>query len=293
LSVAIIINPISGGARPGAAERRAQVAIDAVERHGDRPEVFVTTHAGHARELARAAADRGMRLVIAWGGDGTINEVASALVFGEVPLAIVPAGSGNGLANELGVDSRPERAIASALKAESQLVDVGEIERRYFVNLAGIGFDAEVAARFNHPSNTTRGLRGYATLTAKSFFTYRAREYAVTVEQQTIRTRALMMVVANGTEFGNRILIARGARVDDGLLDVVVVEDRSLARTLAGIPWLVARQIHRVPQWSTRPARRVTIECNEPMMFHVDGEPVQGPARVEARIHPGALRVCV
>ncbi|HZT76424.1 MAG TPA: diacylglycerol kinase family protein [Vicinamibacterales bacterium] len=293
MSVAIIINPISGGARPDAARRRAQIAIEAVERHGDRPEVFVTERPGHARELASAAAARGMRLVIAWGGDGTINEVASALVFGEVPMAIVPAGSGNGLANELGVSARAERAIAGALAAEGRVVDVGEIGGRYFVNIAGIGFDAEVAAKFNRPENTSRGLRGYAALTARSFFTYRGRDYTITADEQRVRTRALMIVIANGTEFGNRILIARGARVDDGTLDVVVVEDRSLVGTLCRVPWLVTRQIHRVPQWSTRPARRVTIECDAPMAFHVDGEPVQGGARLDARIHPGALRVCV
>ncbi len=293
MSVAIIINPISGGARPATAVRRAQIAVDAVERHGDRPDVFVTERPGHARELARAAAARGARLVIAWGGDGTINEVASALVFGDVPMGIVPAGSGNGLANELGVSAQPARAIASALAAEARLVDVGEIAGRYFVNIAGIGFDAEVAAKFNHPDNTTRGLRGYAALTARSFFTYRAHEYAIRADAQEARTRALMIVIANGTEFGNRILIARGARVDDGVLDVVVVEERSLAATIGRVPWLVARQIHRVPQWSTRPARRVTIECAEPMIFHVDGEPVVGGTRLDARVHPGALRVCV
>src|SRR5579864_442030 len=161
MSVAIIINPISGGARPGAASERAQIAIDAVERHGDRPEVFVTERPGHAKALARAAAERGMRLVLAWGGDGTINEVASALVFGDVPLGIIPAGSGNGLATALGVSRRPARAIASALAVEPRLVDVGEIASRFFVNVAGIGFDAEVAARFNDPGNHRRGARAY------------------------------------------------------------------------------------------------------------------------------------
>jgi diacylglycerol kinase family enzyme len=115
----------------------------------------------------------------------------------------------------------------------------------------------------------------------------------ISADGQRLRTRALMVVIANGTEFGNRILIARGARVDDGTLDVVVVEERSVVETICRVPWLVARQIHRLSQWSTRPARRVTIECDEPMTFHVDGEPVVGGTRLDARIHPGALRVCV
>ena len=293
MSVAIIINPISGGARPETAGRRAQAAIAAIERHGDRPEVFVTERPGHARALAEAAAARGTRLVIAWGGDGTINEVASALVFGEVPLGIVPAGSGNGLARELGVAWRPGRAIARAVAAAPRPVDVGEIAGRFFVNVAGIGFDAEVAARFNRPANRSRGPRAYVGLTARSFFSYTPREYAITVDGARIDVRALLVVLANGTEFGNRILIARGARVDDGVLDVVIVEEQSRFTTLCRVPWLVARAVHRVPQWSTRPARRVTIECREPMPFHVDGEPVDGGTRLDARIHPGALRVCV
>ena len=127
MSVAVIINPISGGAGPGAARAKAQLALAVVDAHGDRPEILVTERVGHARELAAGAVQRGARLVLAWGGDGTINEVASALVFGEVPLGIVPAGSGNGLARELGVARRAERGIADARASEHPLMDVREI----------------------------------------------------------------------------------------------------------------------------------------------------------------------
>jgi len=293
MSVAIIINPISGGARPGTARARAQMAADAVARRGDRADVFITDGPGHAKALADAAVHAGARLVIAWGGDGTINEVASALVFGHVPLGIVPAGSGNGLATELAVSRRAQAAIAGALAAQPRAIDVGEIASRFFVNVAGIGFDAHVAALFNDRRNTRRGARAYVALTARTLMTYRPREYALVVDGDARRVRALMIVIANGTEFGNRILIARGARVDDGVLDVVVVEERSRGRTLARVPWLVTRAIHRVPAWSSRPARHIVVECDEPMTFHVDGEPVSGGTRLEARVHPAALRVCV
>jgi YegS/Rv2252/BmrU family lipid kinase len=292
-SVAIIINPISGGARADTAPARAQLAIDAVERHGDRPEVFITERRGHARELAAAAVNRGVRLVLAWGGDGTINEVASVLAFGEVPLGIVPAGSGNGLATELHVSRRPEQAIAGALRAEPRLIDVGELDGKRFVNVAGIGFDAHVAALFNHPDNRRRGAGGYVKLAARSFFSYRPQEYIVDTNGKRVSVRALLVVVANGTEFGNRILIARGARVDDGLLDVVIVEERSRAASLCRVPWLLTRSIHRVPVWSSRRTSTVTIACDRPMTFHVDGEVVEGGTRLTARVHPGALSVCV
>src|SRR5262249_44728701 len=163
--VAVIINPISGGQRPGQAQTRAQIATEAVRRHGDDPQVFVTERAGHARELATRAARDGARVVIAWGGDGTINEVASALVLSEVPFAVIPAGSGNGLARELKISIDPQTAIAAALRTEPRPMDVGEIEGRYFVNLTGIGIDAYIAARFNAPDNPRRGLAGYAAIT--------------------------------------------------------------------------------------------------------------------------------
>ena len=130
----------------------------------------MTERPGHARELAKAAVKRGVRLVMAWGGDGTINEVASALAFDEVPLGIIPAGSGNGLARELGVNLRPERAIADALAAEPRPMDVGELDGHLFVNIAGIGLDAHVASRFS--THHRRGLLGYATITAQALATY-------------------------------------------------------------------------------------------------------------------------
>ena len=168
MPIAIIINPISGGARPDQARARAEQAAAIAAARGESAEVFVTERPGHARELAKAAVARHARLVVAWGGDGTINEIASALAFEDVPLAIMPAGSGNGLARELGIDARPERALAEALGAEPRPMDIGELDGHPFVNIAGIGFDAYVAARFNEAGNRRRGLAGYAAISARA-----------------------------------------------------------------------------------------------------------------------------
>jgi YegS/Rv2252/BmrU family lipid kinase len=291
VSVAVIINPISGGARPGTAPAKAQLALAVIEAHGDRPEIFVTEGVGHARELARAAVRRGMRLVMAWGGDGTINEVASALVFDEVPLGIIPAGSGNGLARELGVAVRPERAIADALAAEPRSMDVGEIEGRYFVNIAGIGFDAHVASRFATASR--RGFLGYASITARALTGYVPQMYRISSGGARQETRAVLVTIANSAQFGNGALIAPGARVDDGELDLVVVEERSRFRTVCALPRLFNGTAAQIAGCSIKRIRDVTVEADQPMAFHVDGEPVQGGTRLRARVHPGALRVAV
>src|SRR5689334_4477975 len=134
-SVAVIINPISGtGRRPDEARRRAELAASLLDARGLDAEIFVTERPKHAHELARAAVAHGASMCIAWGGDGTINEVASALAFGPVTLAIIPSGSGNGLARELAIPLRPAEAFDVALNGREQLIDAGEIEGRLFFN---------------------------------------------------------------------------------------------------------------------------------------------------------------
>jgi len=293
MSVAIIINPVSGAAGGAAgAEDFGALARHVALETGDRADVFITARSGHARELAQAARADGARLVVACGGDGTINEVASALAFGEIPLAVVPAGSGNGLARALGICSDPADALRAALRSEPQSIDVGEIDGRFFVNVAGVGFDAHVASLFNAPDNAMRGFAGYAFFTVRGLWEYEAGVYDVVTPHSRATVRALLIALANGAEFGNGVRIAPLARVDDGALDLVVVEERSRMTTIWNMRRLLSGALDRAPIWSSRRVKEVTIESEQPMMFHVDGESVQGGTRLQARIHPAALKIC-
>jgi YegS/Rv2252/BmrU family lipid kinase len=289
MSVAIIVNPIAGGSRRGAGAARARTAEAALEKAGERGDVFLTERPGHARELAKAAVDLGARLVLAWGGDGTINEVATALAFGGVPMGIVPAGSGNGLATELRLSRQPERAIANALVTTPRRIDLGEMGGRLFVNLAGVGIDAYVAARFDREGASGRGLLAYARITGGALFTYAPERYRVTVNAEAIDSTAVMIAAANGTQFGNNARIAPDARLDDGMLDLIVVGETSRLRTLRHVPRLFTGRAATVPGYRMWRVREATIEAERPMAFHVDGEPVLGGTSLDLRVHPGAL----
>ena len=294
--IAFIINPISGGVRPDAARARAELASAIVDRHGDPAEVFVTERQGHARELTKAAVARGAKLVMAWGGDGTINEVASALTFGDVPLGIIPAGSGNGLARQLSISRKPAEAIRHAISAEPRRIDVGEMNDRLFVNLAGIGFDAYVAKKFHEDGSRRRGLITYASIAARALVNYQPATYTIRTDGEdgpVTTVRAVLVTVANSPEFGNGAVIAPGARVDDGLLDLIVFEERSRLGTIVKLPRLFTGTVNRAKGCSIRRISRATIESDHPMAFHVDGEPVQGGRSLRVRIHPGALYVAV
>ena len=263
--------------------------MSAIEQHGDHAEVFVTERPGHARELTKAAVRRGARLVFAWGGDGTINEVASALAFDDVPLGIIPSGSGNGLATELGIDARPEIAIAMGLQSAPRRIDLGEMGGRLFVNVAGVGIDAYVADKFNEHGNVRRGLLTYARISGRALFTYQQRRYRIVADGDAIETSAVLLTIANGSQYGNNARVAPHATLDDGWLDLVVVEESSRLRTLAHVPRLFDGTIDRVAGCTIRRMKSGAIESDEPMTFHVDGEPMRGGTSLKVRIHPGAL----
>jgi diacylglycerol kinase (ATP) len=254
--------------------------------------VVVTERVGHGRELAAAAAAAGARLVIAWGGDGTISEVASALIGSDVALGIVPAVSGNGLARELGIARRPAAAIANAVRATPSPIDVGDVEGRYFVNTAGIGFDAHIASRF--ATARRRGFLGYVNITARALASYVPLDYRISVDGGAVQTaRAVLVTIANSAQFGNGARIAPGARVDDGELDLVTFEERSRWRTVCALPRLFNGTANRIAGCTTTRLHEVTISADAPLTFHVDGEPVAGGTTLRARVHPAALRVAV
>ena len=291
--IAIIVNPIAGGARPDAGRVRAELAASAVAASREEGEVFVTERKGHARELATAAIARGVRLVVAWGGDGTVNEVGSAVAFGQTPLGIVPAGSGNGLATDLHVSRRPGRALIEALGASPRAIDAGELGGRLFFATAGIGFDAHIASCFDRNVTSRRGFSTYVRISARELLAYRLSTYRVCQDAGTCERRALLVTFANASQFGNGARIAPAARLDDGFLDLVVFEEISRFRTFCAVPRFLAGRVAGLRGWSAERIERAAIESDRPMTFHVDGEPVEGGTRLEARVHPGALRVCV
>ena len=255
--------------------------------------MHLTEGPGHAEDLARAAVEARAALVCAWGGDGTVNEVARALVGTGTALGVVPSGSGNGLARELGIPWDPARALGVALGRRERVIDVGDLDGRLFVNVAGIGLDAEVAARFNRRHRGRRGLWPYVWMGAHELLRHPGREYTIRVGAETWQERALVVVCANGRQYGGGAVVAPTARLDDGQLDLVVVGWRRPLVALRDALHLFRSTLDRAP--GVRAARAPAIEISgpEPILFHVDGEPVTAGPVVTARVRPAVLRVRV
>lgn len=290
--LAFIVNPVAGSAaRARGIGGLVETARQRCGAAGVAHEVCFTERAGHGRELAAALAGRGFSTIVAWGGDGTVNEVASALMHRAAVLGIVPAGSGNGLARELGISLRPEEAIATAVRGRDRIIDAGELAGRPFVNLAGVGLPASVADLFARLAG--RGPAGYVRATARELIGYRSRRYTLVAGERTIERPALLVEVANGRQYGNGAVIAPHARLDDGLLDLVSVDPIGPARAVWGLWRLFHGTIDRHPYVHCSRVAGVTISADGPLRFHVDGEAVQGGCSLSATIHPKALRVRV
>jgi diacylglycerol kinase (ATP) len=300
--VIVIINPASGtGHRTPEARGRARAAIAsrAFVELGVPHRIEMTERGGHGAEIARKAIAEGASLVCGWGGDGTMNEIASVLAKSPVPLGVIPGGSGNGLARELGISLQPIRAIQQAVMGVDRWLDVGEIGGRLFVNVAGLGFDAHVARRFNE-SGRRRGFLAYITTSLTQLFTYRSEAYAIALPGETIEKQALMVVLANSAQYGNGARVAPLAQPDDGRLDLVVVEPSSPLGNVWRARRLFDGQMARERGVSFRTAETLTISSanghgpDHRLWFHVDGEPVQGAnGHLDVRIHPRALCVRV
>ena len=294
MEIVAIVNPLSGaGATAGVAEARVALLASRLVAANRKGIVHLTERPLHAGEMAKAAVAAGARLVIAWGGDGTINEVGTALAGTGVVLGIIPAGSGNGFASDLGIPFVPDADIDVALNGRSRSVDAGELEGRLFFNIAGIGFDAVVAEQFNLRSIGRRGMGPYVQIGVRELFRYRAARYRIRLDGETFTTNALLIAFANGREYGNKIRLAPHAVLDDGKLEAMIVEDRTpLSRLWAG-RHLALGTADKAGRILMRSIESALIETDGEMLYHLDGEIGRARGSIAVRIRPGVLRVNV
>ena len=290
--IVAVINPMSGaGLDRHTAVIRTALVRDALADRGLEGTIHVTERAGHARELAAAAVADGAELVIVWGGDGTVNEVGSALVGSSTALGLVPAGSGNGLAASLCVPREPGAALERLLSTPRRAVDVGLLAERPFFNIAGIGLDAHIADRFNLQKRGRRGKWPYIRIGIREGWGYKAQEYEVELDGQPRRVSALLIAFANGREYGMGACLSPGAELDDGLLEATIVEDRPALARFLDARHLALRSIARAPRVQVMQVRAAAVTTEGRMQYHLDGEPGAATGRVTIGILPGALQV--
>ncbi len=280
-----IINPIAGF------RRNKSGIIERIHRHfrAHDYDVTTTTRPGDGTRLAQEAAAQNYDIVVAVGGDGTVNEVASGLVHTNTALGIIPRGSGNGLARALGISLRPSESLKILLHGEERVIDAGTAAQRYFFAVTGVGFDAQVGRQFNLAP--WRGPIPYFFIAAREFLTYHPEPLRLNLDAQAFELTPFLITIANTQQYGNGAIIAPQARPDDGLLDLCVVESLSLSHAVKYAPKLFDGTIDRTPIINYRRVQDLVIEKPGTILFHVDGEAQTCQNRLQVSILPRALKV--
>lgn len=220
---------------PRAGVERVKEIQDAVNAHLDSSiyshEIQHTQHAGHGTQLAAEAAGKGAYAVVAVGGDGSVNDITKGLIGTNTLLAIIPKGSGNGMARTMGIPLDVALAIQVINKGNTVNMDVAYANDKAFISNAGVAFDALISKKF--AKSTRRGLAVYSWLVTKYMWLYKPWSFDITIDGQQLKEKAFMVNVANGQQFGYNFKIAPDADYTDGLLDLVII--RSFPKILGGV----------------------------------------------------------
>jgi YegS/Rv2252/BmrU family lipid kinase len=286
--VLFIVNQHAGRGYQSALEGRI---IDACEERDLECVIEYTQSRGHATELAKRAVEENVyRNVVAVGGDGTVNEVAKGLLHSKIPMAIIPNGSGNGLARHLCIPMDIPGAINHFFESKEIAMDTFLLNGKLSLNVSGIGFDGHIANLFGKEKK--RGLQGYIKHSLNEFFRFTEFEAEIKTATQTITRKAFVIAIANSSQYGNNARIAPAASVCDQLLHVNILKKVPPYRIDFMYNFFVGK-VHRSSFCEWIETDQLDIRLNQPMAFHVDGEPSGNATEFSVRLIPSSLKMMV
>lgn len=286
--IVFIINP-----KAGTGSKRT--VLNAIDRHLDTTRflhtIRYTEYAGHAAVIAREEAEQGTDVVVAVGGDGTVNEVGRALVGTQTAMAIIPCGSGNGLARHMRISMRPDKAIQLINEYCVKEIDYGVVNGNPFFCTCGVGFDAFISMKFAEAGS--RGLKTYVEKTLQDGLTYKPETYQIEIEGETEVQEAFLIACANASQYGNNAYIAPEASTRDGLMDVTILTPFTTLESAQIVMQMFSRELPKNSHVKTFRTKRIKIMREKEGPAHVDGDPMTMGDTLEVEIVPAALRMVV
>lgn len=286
--ILFLLNPISGIGKKS-------TVPDLIEKHlsGEGFEVSLmrTEYRSHGHELAKELHDQ-YDSIVAIGGDGSVNEIGSALLGSNCALGIIPTGSGNGLARHLKIPLKVEAAILRIKSFQERLIDTGTVNDRIFIGIAGFGFDAHIAKRFDeHPS---RGFRTYAQLVVGEYRKYQLSTFQFQIGDRSWERKLLMCTVANSCQYGNGFIISPKSKIDDGVFEIIQIDKFSLLSAPFVVQRFFSGKIDRSKYYHDAVQQEnliIRVKDQEEIHFHLDGEPFTGGPEFTVCINPLSLKV--
>lgn len=286
--ILFIINPISGTAAKAQIPGKIEKYLD--QEHFDY-EIRNTEYAGHATRLATQAAHDGIDIVVAIGGDGTVNEVARALVHTRTALGIIPSGSGNGLARHLLIPLNVRKSIDIINRCEIHELDYGVINGYPFFCTCGMGFDAFVSQKFAETGK--RGPITYIQKVLEEGVTYKPETYEICIDGDTTVYKAFLISCANASQYGNNAYIAPQASMSDGLMDVIIMEPFDVIEAPQIAIDMFSKTLDKSSKIKTMQTKHLHVHRSQPGVIHYDGDPVESGEDIDIHLEERGIRIIV
>jgi YegS/Rv2252/BmrU family lipid kinase len=288
MKITFIINPISGTVSKSGIPQLIDQMLD---KKKFSYEIRETLYAGHAAKIATECKEQGVDVVVAVGGDGTVNEVARSITHSDTALGIIPCGSGNGLGRHLMLPMDIKKDIDILNKCEIHDLDYGIINEHPFFCTCGMGFDAFISMKFAEAGK--RGLATYVENVLKEGLNYKPETYRIEDENGTIINRAFLISCANASQYGNNAYIAPQASMRDGMLDVIIMEPFDVLEAPQVAIELLNKTLDKNQKIKTFRTQHIRIHREKPGVIHFDGDPVMTEADVDIRLIPGGIKMVV
>lgn len=288
IDILFIINPISGVGKK-------KIIPKCIDKYLDKTkftyQIKYTQYRRHAHKITQQNKDK-FNVIVAIGGDGTVNEVGSALIHSNCAMAIIPTGSGNGLAHHLKIPGKIKDALLTINQYQIKKIDSGLVNNLPFIGTCGFGFDAHIAKKFDEYHK--RGLISYAKLVRKEFKKYQPLTYKVTINNEVKQFETFMFSVANSSEFGNGFVISPDSDISDGIIENVILEKFKFKDVFKLGKQIFSQQINQSKyfrSFTVNSNYKIEILNQQKSLFHIDGEPLEGGNEFTIKIAPKSLLV--
>lgn len=288
--ILFIINPISG-VRNSSKETIENIIEESLDTARFSWECIYSKSADHVEELSREAAQQSVDIIAAVGGDGTANRTIKGLIGSNSIFALIPSGSGNGLARHLNISLELHKSISLINDLNTRLIDTVSLNDNMFASIAGVGFDALVAKKFS--KSEKRGFFSYFHIALRAYPTYRPRKYRMQIDGVPVTRKALFVSFANSNQFGYNTIIAPDAEIDDGFVDVCIVKKVPFieAPYILGLLW--RNKLDNSGYLEIIKAKEVMIKRNKNKVVNLDGEPIKAGKNLHIKVNPSTLRILI
>ena len=283
-----IINPQSG-------KGNYKYAINSIYEHVEPNKYNViiekTEYKGHASKIAELYKEKGIKKIVAVGGDGTINEIGIAIINTDISLGIIPRGSGNGLARYLSIPLNVKNAIEVINNHSIKIIDAATINDKYFFCTSGVGLDARVGIIFN--KSKKRGSIMYFKATVSEFMTYKPKKYKLKIDNISRKVKSILITFANAGQYGNNVYISPDAKIDDGLLDLCILKPFPKSIMLPIGLRLISKTLNKSKYLEVIRCKEIILKRKKNIKFHYDGETSKAGKKIAVKIIPQSLKVMI